>query len=103
MYLLDLIKYRSNEYNSFFRFVLSIQTKLSCVFTSLKDIYQEGIVICDLFEISGVRIKRLLNEIKTPGTYEMEIELSDLPAGIYFYQLKTDNIKAGTRKMIVLK
>ena len=58
-------------------------------------------VILDLFEISGVKVKSLLNEEKLPGTYEMEIDLRDIPAGLYFCVLKTsDGIK--TRKIVKL-
>lgn len=64
-------------------------------------IKKQGIVACDLFEISGVRIKRFLNEIKKPGPYEMEIDLSDLPAGVYFCVLKTSE-RMKTKKIIKL-
>lgn len=53
-------------------------------------INEQGLVICDLYEISGVKIKTLLNENRSPGTYEMEIDLSDIPAGVYFCVLKTN-------------
>ena len=58
-------------------------------------------VICDLYEISGIRIKQLLNEIKMPGTYEMEIDMSNLPKGIYFCVLKTPQTTE-TKKIIKL-
>ena len=61
----------------------------------------QGLVTCDLFEISGVKVKTLLNEKKMPGTYEMEIDLSDLPGGVYFCVLKTSE-GIQTRKMIKL-
>jgi len=62
---------------------------------------EQGIVICDLYEISGVRIKRLLNEEKIPGTYEMEIDMSNLPKGVYFCILKTDPEYSGQTKKII--
>lgn len=64
-------------------------------------IYENDLVIFELFEISSVRIKTLLNEIKTPGTYEKTIDLSDLKPGIYFCTLKTNN-GIQTRKIIKL-
>ncbi len=60
-----------------------------------------GLVICDLFEISGVRVKEILNEEKIPGNYEIKIDLGDVPAGIYFCTLKTKN-GIQTRKIIKL-
>ncbi len=51
-------------------------------------INEQRLTICDLFQISGKRIKRLMNEVRMPGEYEMEIDVSDLPAGIYIYRLQ---------------
>jgi len=64
-------------------------------------IYENNLMICDLFEISGVKVKQVLHEQKKPGTYEMEIDLSNLSKGIYFCTLKT---KEGiqTKKIIKL-
>jgi len=37
----------------------------------------------DLYTLSGKRVRNLVNEGKIPGEYEIEIDVSDLPAGIY--------------------
>jgi len=58
-------------------------------------------VICDLYSISGQKIKRLLNEEKMPGEYEMEIDVSYLPKGVYFCTMKTES-GVETVKMIKL-
>lgn len=50
-----------------------------------------GYLILDLYSIAGLRIKRLVNEKKMPGTYDMEVDLRGLPAGIYFCVLKTND------------
>lgn len=64
-------------------------------------ISDHGLVTFELFEISGVRTKTILNEEKIPGIYEMEIDLSDLQKGIYFCVLKTSN-GICTKKIIKL-
>jgi len=51
---------------------------------------EQGMMILDLFEISGVKIKALVNEMKTLGTHEIDFDLSDLPKGVYFCVLKTN-------------
>jgi len=56
-------------------------------------------VILDFFSIEGMLIKRLMNEEMGAGEYEIEVDLSDLPAGIYFCRLKTSQQEA-TRKII---
>jgi hypothetical protein len=67
-------------------------------------IYNSGYTMCDLVDISGRKIKHLLNEYRKPGTYEMEFDLRDLPAGIYFCTLKTNDPECSgqTRKIIKL-
>ncbi|MEZ5082592.1 MAG: T9SS type A sorting domain-containing protein [Bacteroidales bacterium] len=51
--------------------------------------HDHGIVICNLFQVSGLKVKKILNEQMLSGTHEIEIDLSDLPVGIYFSVLKT--------------
>ena len=46
--------------------------------------------MADLYSIARILIKRLLNEGKKPGECEMEVDLTGLPAGVYFCTLKTD-------------
>jgi len=48
-------------------------------------------LISDIYSISGIHIRRLLNEVKAPGEYEMEVDMSELPPGVYFFVLKTDD------------
>ena len=62
---------------------------------------RQGFTIFELFHISGIKIKTILNEVKTPGTYELEVDLNDLPPGVYFCTLKT-NEGMLTRKIIKL-
>ena len=44
----------------------------------------------------------LVDEYKQAGNYEIEWNASDLPSGLYFYQLKIENF-VETKKMILLK
>jgi photosystem II stability/assembly factor-like uncharacterized protein len=55
-----------------------------------------------VYDILGREVQTLVNEQLQPGTYEVTFDGSNLPSGIYFYQLKAgDYIE--TRKMILLK
>jgi hypothetical protein len=62
----------------------------------------EQYLTCDLFEISGLRIKQLINEIKNPGTYDIAVDLSELAPGVYFCTLKTGK-GMQTKKLIKLE
>ncbi|MEJ2196194.1 MAG: T9SS type A sorting domain-containing protein [Ignavibacteriaceae bacterium] len=50
----------------------------------------------------GEEVGTLLNENKEPGFYQVEFNASNLPSGIYFYQLRAGNF-VETKKMILLK
>jgi len=50
-------------------------------------INDQGLTITDLYQVSGIRIKRLKDEVMIPGTYEIKVDLSGLPAGVYFIRL----------------
>jgi hypothetical protein len=66
------------------------------------DIPIQTIVKIALFDILGQEIKVLVNEMKNPGSYNINFDASDLPSGIYFYSLQYES-KAITKKMILLK
>jgi hypothetical protein len=51
-------------------------------------IRDSGYLISDLLGISGNKIRELVRQEISPGEYEMEIDVSDLPAGIYFLRLR---------------
>jgi len=62
--------------------------------------HNSRITIIDLFAISGLKIRRLLNEVKTPGEYNMEIDVSELPSGAYFLRLQAGE-QVAVKKLIV--
>jgi len=101
--ILKLDTITSQESNDEFQeFSLMIYPNPCSGFANLRfTIYESGFTICDLFEISGVKVKSILNEKKLPGTFEMEIDLRDIPAGVYFCVLKT-NKRIQTKKIIKL-
>lgn len=55
-----------------------------------------------VYDILGREITTLVNELQKPGSYIVNFNASNLPSGIYFYQLKADNYLS-TKKMILLK
>jgi hypothetical protein len=55
-----------------------------------------------IYDILGNEIAAMVEEYKTPGTYEIEFDGSELSSGIYFYKLKAGNF-SDSKKMILLK
>ncbi len=55
-----------------------------------------------VFDILGKEVKILVNEKQSAGNYEVIFNASDLPSGVYFYQLRTNNF-AQTKKLFLLK
>ncbi len=56
----------------------------------------------ELFNAYGQKLKTLFYGEKAAGRYELTINLSNLPSGIYFYKMRTSKFQK-TRKLILLK
>ena len=55
-----------------------------------------------IFNSIGEEIQTLVNEEKPAGSYEVEFNASNLPSGIYFYQIKAGSFSE-TKKMVLLR
>ena len=64
--------------------------------------YAEVHVSLIVYDILGREISTLVNEQKSPGNYKVEFNGNGLPTGIYFYQLRVDNL-IETKKMLLMK
>jgi len=61
-----------------------------------------GGVSLKVFDITGREIQILVNEQLSPGTYEVTFDGSNLPSGIYFYQLRSGDFLEN-KKIILIK
>lgn len=61
-----------------------------------------GFVTLKVYDVLGNEIETLVNEEKQTGTYDLTWYSKNLPSGIYFYQLQTNEF-VETKKMILLK
>jgi len=55
-----------------------------------------------IYDILGKETTTLVNEQLQPGIYEVTLDGSNLPSGIYFYQLRSGDF-VNTKKLILLK
>jgi hypothetical protein len=61
-----------------------------------------GNVKINVFDVTGKEVKELVNEKLQPGTYQINFDAAELPSGIYFYTLKSNEFSE-TKKMILIK
>jgi hypothetical protein len=59
-------------------------------------------VTLKVYDILGKEITTLVNEQLQPGSYEVTFDGSNLPSGVYFYQLRTGDF-VNTKKLILFK
>jgi hypothetical protein len=79
----------------------------------LKERTKEGFVTLKVYDVLGEEIATLVNEESATGgarEYEVEFDGTNLPSGVYFYQLQAGDPSTGsgqgfvdTKKMILLK
>jgi hypothetical protein len=63
---------------------------------------EQSKTIIKVYNMVGSEVAILLNEVKQPGTYEVDFNAVDLSSGAYFYSIETDNFRE-VKKMILLK
>ena len=63
---------------------------------------EKGQIILKVYDTNGKEISTLLNEVKPQGRYEIELDASNLPSGIYYYKLISGDFSE-TKKMILIK
>ena len=59
-------------------------------------------IMLKVYDVLGKEVATLVNEEKSPGTYEIEFTGIDLPSGIYFSALRAGAFSE-TKKMVLLK
>ena len=69
---------------------------------TLRQAQSDILVTLKVYDILGREVATLVNEEKPAGEYEVEFDGSNLPSGIYFYQIRAGSF-AETKKMVLLK
>ncbi|HSD64172.1 MAG TPA: FG-GAP-like repeat-containing protein [Ignavibacteriaceae bacterium] len=71
--------------------------------TSIRYIVGKGqVVSVKVYDVLGKEIAQLVNEYKTPGTYQVKFDGSKFPSGLYFYRYYAEGFNE-VRKMVLLK
>ena len=66
------------------------------------DIKIDGLVTLKVYNILGMEVSSLVNEVKQAGRYEVEFNGLNLNSGIYYYRLQAGEYTE-TKKMLLLK
>lgn len=65
-------------------------------------IFNEGRVTLTVFDMLGRQVQKLVDEYKPAGNYSVNFNAANLPSGVYFYKLTTNN-KSSVNKMQLIK
>ncbi len=57
----------------------------------------------NVYDLRGRQITRLVSGVKTPGTYNVSFHASDLPGGVYLYELQVGDSFKEVKKMALVK
>ncbi|HLF15090.1 MAG TPA: T9SS type A sorting domain-containing protein, partial [Bacteroidota bacterium] len=65
-------------------------------------ISEAGLIRIRLLNILGEIIRTIRAEVMQPGEYSIDLDLTEHPSGVYFYQIQSTS-KSITRKLSFLK
>jgi len=72
-------------------------------FTTIRySVVNDGYIVITVYDALGTEVKKLVNEKKPAGEYELTWNASGLPSGVYFYRIQAGSFSE-TRKMILIK
>ena len=63
---------------------------------------RETHVTIEMFEVSGRRVRTIVDENQAPGWYDVSLSPSGLSSGVYFYRMRAGSFTA-TRRMVVVQ
>lgn len=70
--------------------------------TILYAVPRSGPVSIKIYDLTGSEVATLVDEVKEPGTYKLEVDTQELASGIYLYRMIADDF-ISVKKMSVLK
>lgn len=63
---------------------------------------QTSFAVLKVYSITGQEVATLINEVKTPGVYEVNFDASKLSSGVYIYRLQAGSF-IDVKEMVLLK
>jgi len=66
------------------------------------ELSKESHVDLSIYDLKGNKITSLVNDMRSAGVHSIHFNAADLPGGVYFYRLQTNNW-SDTKKMLLIK
>jgi hypothetical protein len=63
---------------------------------------KQGFTTLKIYDMLGREVSKLVNEVKTAGTYSVDFDASKLSSGVYFYKLDVNGF-ADVKRMVLVK
>lgn len=60
-----------------------------------------SLVLIKLYDILGNEVKTIFDEVKEPGNYKVIFNAGDMPSGVYFYKMITENFSESKKLILV--
>ncbi len=62
---------------------------------------KQGLVTMKIYDVLGREITKLVNEVKSPGSYIVDFDGTNLSSGVYFYKLEVNGFNDVKRMMLI--
>jgi hypothetical protein len=62
---------------------------------------EQGVITLSLVNAQGQTVKRLLNAVHQPGNYSIQVDVSDMPSGVYTLLMQTPSERQSERVVVV--
>jgi hypothetical protein len=66
------------------------------------DLPSGGKLRADLYDVTGTRIRTVVNRSWAEGHHSVTVDLSEVPAGVYFVRVEAPGFECVTRRLVVL-
>jgi len=57
--------------------------------------------LIELYTIQGIKIRTLINEVQTPGEYELEFDVSGMPVGFYIFRMMSGSSYVHSKLIVI--
>lgn len=101
----DIVEHKKNHPSGFVlmqNYPNPFNPSTTIEFSIPEGIENNSLVLLKVYDVLGNEVRTIFDEVKEPGNYKVIFNAGDLPSGVYFYKMQTENYSE-TKKFILLK